>query len=337
MTPRASGSDADPSLRYLARQLQDLRRRVAASERSARGQRTSIGIATSEDDDAPVVDLDVSGALWTGVEASVDAMAAQDTANRAARTFNQGTAPTPAQEPDGIIPPGSLWNDTSNGNRPYRWSGSPTDGVWVQQPVGQGALDAQLLALVLGRFATLEERDALIPTPQEGQKAFVVATNLDYQYASGQWVPMLQFVRKNTDQANSSTTLAADTILKATLVPGWYRIEALLHLRGDSTGDMVVRWSYSGVVATGDSRLCLGPSSESNTGASTTMRSTGNNYASSIRYGVTDSASDVAVREDLLFQVTSTGVLQLWFAQAQSAPGSVTMGAQSRLFITKVY
>lgn len=337
MTPRASGSDADPSLRYLARQLQDLRRRVAASERSARGQRTSIGIATSEDDDAPVVDLDVSGALWTGLEASVDAMAAQDTANRAARTFNQDEAPVPALQPDGRIPPGSLWSDTNDNNRQYRWSGSDTVGVWVAVPIGQGALDRQLLALVLGRFATVDERDLLIPTPVEGQKAFVVSTNLDYQYSAGQWVPMLQFVRKGSDQSNSSTTLVNDSRLQVQLVPGLYRVEAILHLRGSASGDMVLQWSYSGTVLTGDSRHCLGPSSETTTGASTTMRSTGNNLTSRIRYGVVDATSDVAVREDLHLEVTTAGLLQLWFAQAESASGSVTMGEQSRLIITKVY
>lgn len=327
---------SDPGMRYLAQQLYDVLRRLDATERSARLQQSTIGIALTEDDDGPMVDLDVSGALFTGVEASADATTALQKAALAVRTFTQPNAPTPAQQDDGTIPEGSLWTDTDNGNRQYRWNGDPVSGVWVEQRVGVGALTGALGSLVDPRFQTIAERDAAFPNPTEGLGAYVYETGLTYQFSAGQWVPVLTFIRKGVDQSASSTTYVADQQLNATLVPGWYRIEALLHVRGNPDADITIRWSYSGIVQTGDSRHCLGPATSADTGFSTLMRSTGNAYTSEIRYGLADVSSDLGIREDLLFYVTTAGVLQLWFAEYNSASGSVVMGEQSRMFITKV-
>jgi hypothetical protein len=195
----------------------------------------------------------------------------------------------------------------------------------------------EVIALITMRFDTVADRDsALAEMLTEGMEAYVKETNLSYQYSLGEWVPLLTFIRKGVDQANSSTTFAADDAFRVTLVPGWYRIEAFLHLRGNPDGDVAVKWSFSGELLTADSRICQGPSSSTSTGASTLMRSTGNSYSSSIRYGVADVTSDLAVTEDLLFNVASTGLLQLLFAQAQSASGAATVGEQSRLYISKV-
>lgn len=200
-----------------------------------------------------------------------------------------------------------------------------------------GRFTPAVIALITMRFDTVAGRDAaLADIVTEGMQAYVKETNLSYQYASGQWVPLLTFIRKGVDQSAPNTTYVGDNQLQVTLVPGWYRIEALLHVRGNPDADISIKWSFSGVVQTGDSRHCLGPATSADTGFSTPMRSTGNNYTSEIRYGVADVSSDLAIREDLLFQVTTTGLLQLWFAEYASASGSVVLGEQSRLFITKV-
>jgi hypothetical protein len=193
----------------------------------------------------------------------------------------------------------------------------------------------EVIALITMRFDTTAQRDAAL-TPVEGMSAYVAETNLDYTYSSGQWVPQLQFIRKGVDQSNSSTTYVGDNQLQMTLVPGWYRIEAFLHVRGNPDGDVKIMWTFSGTLTTGDSRICQGPATNADTGFATEMRTTGNNYTSTIRYGVADASSDLAVTEDLLFNVSGTGVVQLWFAQYNSASGSVVLGAQSRLYVTKV-
>lgn len=194
-----------------------------------------------------------------------------------------------------------------------------------------------VIALITMRFDTVAQRDAaLADLLTEGMEAYVKETNLSYQYSLGQWVPMLTFIRKGVDQLAGTPTFVADTQFRVTLVPGWYRIEAFLHLRGNPDGDVAIKWSFSGGLSTGNSRICQGPGSDTTTGAQTQMRSTGNSYTSSIRYGVADVTSDLAITEDLLFNVNTTGLLQLWFAQAQSSSGSATMGEQSRLYITKV-
>lgn len=321
----------DSDLKYLARQIADTRRRLDAMERSARLQFATVGIAVDDTDDASVIDLDVTGALWTGVEASVDVMAAQATADAAARTFRQADPPTPASQPDGVIPEGSLWTDTDSQGLQFRW----TRGAWVEQPLGEGALTPELVALITRRFPDADTRDALIAFPTEGMTSYLESTGLDYSYSAGEWVPLVQFIKKTANQSlASSTTLFDDFDLQVQLVPGQYRVEAFLHATGaNSGGDIKIAWSYSGTVITGN-RVARGIAVAATDNTAAASRSTGHFLTTAVSYGL--ESDTTAVTEDILLRVSTPGTLTLRWAQDTADATVTTVSAASRLYITKM-
>lgn len=145
---------------------------------------------------------------------------------------------------------------------------------------------------------------------------------------------VMKYISKAASETvTSSTALQNDDDLFATLTPGVWRIELRLTATGVSGGDLAVAWSNTGTM-TAVGRTCHGPGETTADTDDGTAGMTGRALTSTVAYGITAVAA--GVMEDLLIEVTATGVLQLRWAQATSNVTGTTLSASSRMFITKV-
>jgi len=216
----------------------------------------------------------------------------------------------------------------------------PTMTNIVGKPLAQGVvaverLTPELLALIRMRFTDAAQRDALIPTPSDGMSAYLASDGLDYRYSGGVWVPQLVYVKKPSNTTvTSSTTLINDPHLLVDLVPGTYRVELIVHGTASTSGDIKVAWSYSGTVVSGN-RAALGMTVDGTSGVQTTVRTTGHFLTTEVPYGLEADDTDV-LREDVLLKVSTSGRLNLRWAQRASSSTATTVSAASRMYITRL-
>lgn len=312
----------------LAKLLAKLEKRLDALERVNHLNKSTVAIPVADD---VAINLGVGAGLFTGVEASADALTALDVAHAATKTYRQDAPPDPLNVDTGAIPEGAIWFDTDAKNKPYRWEA----GTWNEVPLGQYALDDDLLALIRMRFSTEAQRDALL-VPEEGMKAWVGATNLDYQYSSGVWVPLLQYIKKPSNTlVTNSTVLIDDPDFQVPMVPGTYRVEAFLHMAGANTGgDLALTWTYSGTVLSGN-RVARGMAVAETAGVAALGRWTGHYLTTVVKYGC-ERDDTTAVNEDILLRVSTPGVLKMRWAQETADPTATSISAASRLYISKM-
>ena len=140
-----------------------------------------------------------------------------------------------------------------------------------------------------------------------------------------------------TQSVTSSTALVDATDFAITLTPGRWRLEAFIHATGVGTGagDIKINWTNTGTM-TGLSRSTNGPGFTVSSVTDATMRIQSLAvFGSAAQYGL--NASTWVIHEDLLIDVSVTGVVQLQFAQQASDPTATSIvGASSKIYVTAV-
>lgn len=140
-------------------------------------------------------------------------------------------------------------------------------------------------------------------------------------------------VRKTADQAATGTGFVDDLLLKVSLPPGTYRVDAFILAIGPQASDIKTTWTFSGTLS-GNHRHCIGP------GGSATDLTVGvaNMVAraiTGIAFYATDPAVSAAIYESLHLIVTATGILQFRWGQ-NTAATDTTVQVNSRLYPQKV-
>lgn len=141
---------------------------------------------------------------------------------------------------------------------------------------------------------------------------------------------MFYIAKAGAESVTSSTTYQDDDDLAVTLPVGVWRVQVFLSASGLSAAGLKTQWTTTGTI-TGIGRLCHGPA-ETATPASGDARMVSTGLGNSMIYGLTSAG----VYEDLLVEVTVSGVLQLQWAQNASNGTATTLSTASRMFITQV-
>lgn len=142
-------------------------------------------------------------------------------------------------------------------------------------------------------------------------------------------------VKASDETVTSSTTMQDDNELFVTLPVGLWRVEAMLIFTGATGGDFKCTWSFAGTAAGSQGRMMLGPATATTSAVDTSMRAANTTSGGTAIYGV-DGTFASAAREDLIWNVTASGVLTLQWAQQASSGTATTLLAGSRLYITKL-
>lgn len=196
-------------------------------------------------------------------------------------------------------------------------------------------LDSYLMGQTLMRFASAVARAAALTSPAAGMRSYLVDTGQEYIYSGGQWVSVLQFLKKpGTETVTSSTTVQNDDDFVWVLPPGTYRVEAFLHAGGATAGDIKTAWTFSGTLGA-SGRSCVGPQVGTADVGVTSMRSSGHVITTEVPYG-TDATLATVIHEDLFLEVTASGTLRLQWAQVASSGTGTTLSGASRVYVSRV-
>jgi len=146
-------------------------------------------------------------------------------------------------------------------------------------------------------------------------------------------IVVTQYIRKAaTESVTSSTTLQDDDDLFAALPVGIWRVQLWLTVTGATAGDIKTTWTTTGTIS-GIGRSCLGPNISTTSNLDGGILLGGFALTSTVNYGL--SATNHAIHEDLLVDVSVTGTLQLQWAQVASSATATTLSTSSRMYITQ--
>lgn len=144
----------------------------------------------------------------------------------------------------------------------------------------------------------------------------------------------MRYINKaGAESVTSSTTLQDDEDFAVTLTPGVWRVELILTATGATAGDIKVAWANTGTM-TALARSCWGPQAGTTDVDNTAILSRAVTLTANVTYGLTAVAA--AIREDVLIEVTATGILKVQWAQSASSGTSTTLSTSSRMYISQV-
>jgi len=144
-----------------------------------------------------------------------------------------------------------------------------------------------------------------------------------------------KYISKAASQSvTSSTVYVNDNDFSFTLPVGTYRIELVASATAVApvgTADIKMKWVNTGTMSL-IGRATLGSGTAATSVTTATVRIQQLNLGTDAAYGL--NASNWIIREDLLIDVTVSGVLTLQWAQNASNATPTTLNSTSRVYIT---
>lgn len=165
-----------------------------------------------------------------------------------------------------------------------------------------------------------------------------LAEDIDVDVAAVEAAVAARFIyvyKASAETVTSSTTLQDDDELFVTLPVGVWQITVILSVQGAAAGDFKMSYTFTGGTTGTPGRIVLGPAAATTDSTATTVRATQNGTGTAIAYGV-DAALASAIREEMLYQVASEGVLTVQWAQNASSGTATTVNAGSRIVAIRV-
>ncbi len=153
--------------------------------------------------------------------------------------------------------------------------------------------------------------------------------------ASDVTVPGVRFA-SGTQSVTSSTTLVNHNDFAFTLAVGRWRLEAFIHATGVGTGagDIKINWTNTGTM-TGVARSTNGPGFTVSSVTDATMRIQSLAvFGSAAQYGL--NASTWVIHEDMVIDVSVSGVVTMQFAQQVSDGTATSIVSTSRCYLTAI-
>lgn len=147
----------------------------------------------------------------------------------------------------------------------------------------------------------------------------------------------LYAIKGSNESLASNTTLQDDDELFLTLPVGIWHVEVIIGYTGSTAGDIKVAWTWSGTNVATAARVSIGPAVLTADVADTNVKVSGfYGIATAGAFGADPGGAANFIREDMVFNVTGSGVLQLQWAQNSSSVTNTTVQAGSRIFATRV-
>lgn len=162
-------------------------------------------------------------------------------------------------------------------------------------------------------------------------------------YNGSSWIPFFGtgtgIVRKTSDEGVASTTTVQndnELFIASMESNSIYRISAFVVARGTNTVDIKINWLLGGSAAMIAGRHCQGPATSNTNSNDTNMGSTQRGITAQQPYGIEDNLY-ASIKEDFLIQMTSsTGSIQMRWAQNASSSVRTTVTTDSYIVYYRV-
>jgi hypothetical protein len=188
------------------------------------------------------------------------------------------------------------------------------------------------------RFASVADRTARNPTPNEGELSYLVDLNTISYFNNAGWEPYRNFVRRtaNSTAVNNSTVLVNDGVLTLpVLANAIYQMELFLIYNSNATADFKIAFTAPAGAAMTWGQL----------GLDTAVAGAGS-VAGDVRAGVTTIAGNLpyggagadacGIAVGVLVMAGTAGTLTVQFAQNTANVSNTTIQAGSALWLKPV-